>query len=137
MSDQRRSGEKAGASEEESACEQEGAHYECRGSHFPWNLLSCAEYSKLASKKIDVPLSAAESVAYWFHKMICMVCRRFERQLGIIERAAQSYGLRALSDEELSESGDTFHHARERGAHLSEAAKARMREKLEAEVKEP
>ena len=53
-------------------------------------LISCREYSRLASKRLDEKLSVFESVCYWFHHGICMVCRRFNRQIHLIDKAGAS-----------------------------------------------
>lgn len=50
-------------------------------------LISCREYSRLASKRLDEKLSVFESICYWFHHGICVLCRRFNRQIHLIDKA--------------------------------------------------
>ena len=67
-------------------------------------LISCREYSRLSSKRLDEPLSFFEAFCYWFHHVICMVCRRFDRQLRTIHRAGQ-----ALAEESLQSGNNPAH----------------------------
>ncbi|MGA1192550.1 MAG: hypothetical protein ACO3XO_09740, partial [Bdellovibrionota bacterium] len=53
-------------------------------------LISCREYSRLASKRLDERLTVFEAICYWFHHGICMVCRRFNRQIHLIDKAGAS-----------------------------------------------
>ena len=85
-------------------------------------LLSCEEYSKLASKKLDAKLTLWESFAYRFHHLMCMVCRRFNRQIIAINTAASRY---------QDSSHDTATHVA-----LSEDSKDRMRGALSKALKD-
>ena len=49
--------------------------------------LSCRRYSELASRRLDGPLSFSENALYWFHHMLCITCRRYNRQISMIEKA--------------------------------------------------
>ena len=101
--------------------EDSGKHGSKSGSlHCVLSLLSCEEYSKLASKKLDEPLTKWESITYSFHKIMCMVCRRFERQILAINGAAKFYS-NDLNDTQSK-------------VHLSSQAKGRMQEKLNQEL---
>lgn len=90
--------------------------------HCCLSTLSCREYSKLASKKLDAPLSPWEQFTYVVHRALCMVCRRYERQIQAINGAAKSYATREL----------------ETHVELSPAAKERLKEAIlrEASSKE-
>jgi hypothetical protein len=50
-------------------------------------LFSCRRYTEMASLSLDNSLSAKEKACMRFHHVICMVCRRFRRQLDLIEEA--------------------------------------------------
>ncbi|MCB0310356.1 MAG: hypothetical protein KDD42_03925 [Bdellovibrionales bacterium] len=54
------------------------------------NILSCKRYSELASMKQDIPLSGWDRLFFVFHHAICLVCRRFNRQLELIDQALQT-----------------------------------------------
>jgi len=50
---------------------------------------SCEHYTELVSQSLDRPLSLSEKISYRFHHLICMVCRRYNRQLKLINKASQ------------------------------------------------
>jgi len=50
--------------------------------------LSCEHYTELASQSLDRPLSLKEKFSFKLHHAICMVCRRYNRQINLIQRAA-------------------------------------------------
>ena len=54
-----------------------------------WNLLSCKRHTELASNQLDRQLCLSEKFQYYIHRFICLMCRRFERQLEIIQRSAK------------------------------------------------
>ena len=56
---------------------------------FEMALLSCERYTELASKAQDAPLNWSEKPMFYFHHVICMVCRRFRRQLCAIDEASK------------------------------------------------
>lgn len=75
--------------------------------HCGVSLLSCKQYTELASRKLDNgKLSTAERVQYWIHKMLCLMCRRFERQMKLIEQAAFRYHSRPIPETEVGLSPD-------------------------------
>ncbi len=82
-----------------------------------WNLLSCKHFSELASKKLDQPLTTWEKFFFRSHYLICLVCRRFFRQMNTIDSAARD----RLSDEFVNSKD---------GPKLSEGAKRRIAELL-------
>jgi len=49
---------------------------------------TCQHYTELASKALDRPLSLSERLSFKLHHVICMVCRRYNRQLNLIHRAS-------------------------------------------------
>lgn len=49
---------------------------------------SCQRYTELASRKMDQSLSAYDLLSYYLHHVICTFCRRSNRQLKLIEKAA-------------------------------------------------
>lgn len=54
-----------------------------------WNILSCKRHTELASHSLDRKLTAKEKIQYYIHHLICIMCRRFERQLRVIQGAAK------------------------------------------------
>jgi hypothetical protein len=51
-------------------------------------LLSCRRYTELASRAQDCQLPWHERMMLSAHHALCMVCRRFSRQMKAIDRAA-------------------------------------------------
>jgi predicted anti-sigma-YlaC factor YlaD len=49
--------------------------------------LSCSETARLLSASRDHDLPRAERLAMRLHLIICKACRRYERQLALIEEA--------------------------------------------------
>ncbi|MCB0353242.1 MAG: hypothetical protein KDD64_06945 [Bdellovibrionales bacterium] len=65
--------------------------------------MSCRQYSELASRKLDdIPLSLPQRVQYAVHKVLCLMCRRFERQIALIERAALRYRSQPMPETEVA-----------------------------------
>ncbi|WP_306350017.1 hypothetical protein [Flavobacterium sp. '19STA2R22 D10 B1'] len=52
-------------------------------------LVSCKIATELIEKKGVVKLSRNESVQLKFHTLICNVCRRYEKQSAIIDKALE------------------------------------------------
>ena len=50
--------------------------------------ISCEKYAKLASRKVDTHLHWYEQPGFFFHHLLCTVCRRFKRQIELIDMAA-------------------------------------------------
>ena len=63
--------------------------------------LRCEGASELASQALDEPLGLAERLALRGHLLVCVPCRRFRRQLGLL-RDAQRSGRGPLESEALS-----------------------------------
>jgi hypothetical protein len=59
------------------------------GSIKKFNLLSCKRYSELASRQLDEQLSGWDKFFHRFHHAICLVCRRFARQIQVIDSASK------------------------------------------------
>ncbi len=84
--------------------------------------LSCKKYTESLSRSLDKPLAAHEKPMHWFHWFICFSCRRFRKQLLIIERAVKQ----CRDEPELLEAA---------GADgLSEEARSEIRRCLEQEL---
>lgn len=49
--------------------------------------LHCREASMLASRAMDEPLSLSERIALGGHRLVCVSCRRFGRQLRVLHEA--------------------------------------------------
>lgn len=60
--------------------------------------LSCEQYTELTSRSFDEKLSPADKVKCWTHHILCMVCRRFRRQLVFLEQAARRYEHTSFED---------------------------------------
>ena len=51
------------------------------------SLLSCKKHSELLSQAMDRPMSPWEKFCLKFHAALCFTCRRFHRQLEVMDRA--------------------------------------------------
>jgi hypothetical protein len=63
------------------------------------SFFSCRRYTELASRRLDHELGCSERRVFWFHHYWCMVCRRFNRQITLINRAARQWEERARLEE--------------------------------------
>ncbi|TWT88775.1 hypothetical protein Mal64_22630 [Pseudobythopirellula maris] len=52
--------------------------------------LNCEHASRLMSDACDGPIEPSERLAMRLHTACCKPCRRFRRQLGVIERACEA-----------------------------------------------
>ena len=57
------------------------------GRFTDWIYITCEHYTQLASRSLDEPLSARDKFAFWVHHIICTFCRRFYRQLRLVDQA--------------------------------------------------
>ncbi len=87
-------------------------------------LFSCRHYTQLASRDLDEELHGREKFELRFHYFICMVCRRYTRQIHLIDSAIKKYA---------SGSGQSEPKELEAEVHLSADAKSRIQRELEAE----
>ncbi len=53
--------------------------------------LTCRESARLLSTRMDRPLSGKERIALGWHLMICLACRRFDKQMDILRRAMEKW----------------------------------------------
>ena len=79
-------------------------------------MLTCKEASHLLSEGQERPLGLRERIGLRLHLWMCISCRRFERQLGLLRRA-----MRVLRRRVEAESAT---------AELPEAARERIRRAL-------
>lgn len=49
--------------------------------------LSCRRATELASRALDVPLTARERWALRLHLALCVFCRRYRRQIDLLHKA--------------------------------------------------
>ena len=54
--------------------------------------LSCKEAARLMSHRQDRKLSEGEAVDLENHLLVCLSCRNFSDQLGLLSRFARHYG---------------------------------------------
>lgn len=84
--------------------------------------ITCREFTRLASDRLDRRLKPGERLRYWVHRLICDICRRQDRRLR---------QLNALAGAAL------------RGAHqdstvqLDATVRERIRERLRQELRKP
>lgn len=52
-------------------------------------MLTCKQASQLVSQSLDRPLSWSERIRLRFHLLICDVCKRFNRQLRLLNLAVK------------------------------------------------
>ncbi|MEN8261019.1 MAG: zf-HC2 domain-containing protein [Pseudomonadota bacterium] len=81
-------------------------------------MLSCKEVSQLASKTLDAPLTWRERMGMRLHLLICRLCRRYVRNLLLLEQMLTD--ARKVDLEPLAA-----------GVKLSDEGRARMRRALE------
>lgn len=55
-------------------------------------MLTCKDASRLISERHERPLSFRERWGLRLHLMMCLYCRRFERQVALISRALRRLG---------------------------------------------
>ncbi|MCU0834719.1 MAG: hypothetical protein MUC77_09840 [Chromatiaceae bacterium] len=79
-------------------------------------MLTCKDASHLLSERQERPLGLRERCALRLHLWMCVSCRRFARQLGLLRR-----GMAALRQQLRGET---------RRAELSDEARARIRRAL-------
>jgi hypothetical protein len=48
------------------------------------SFLSCKQYTELASRALDEPLTFSEKLRSNIHWVLCLVCRRFNKQIKLI-----------------------------------------------------
>lgn len=78
-------------------------------------MLSCKEASRLLSQSLDRKLSWKERLELRFHLFICDMCKRFAKQLKIMQIAMQDWVNVCEQDESIQ---------------LPQAAKIRIAEKM-------
>ncbi len=79
--------------------------------------ISCEQYAEYASREIDGKLTPWQRLLFKGHHVLCMVCRRFRRQLRLIDEASA-----CLSDHQLQGGG--------RHACMSEERKEKIRQEM-------
>lgn len=57
-----------------------------------WSWLSCEKYTVSASKALDENLSLRERLRFKVHHFICLNCRRFKRQMQLVNQACERLG---------------------------------------------
>jgi hypothetical protein len=78
-------------------------------------MLTCKDASHLISQGQERPLGWRERWALKFHLLMCVYCRRFDRQIGWMRQAMREMGRRAEADAEIAATGDELSpEARER-----------------------
>ena len=82
-------------------------------------MLTCKEAAELISRSLDEKLPIWRRLSLWLHVTLCRFCRRYRRDLHQIHRAVGS-----APDGELP--ADSGHH-------LSDEARDRIRQRLEAD----
>lgn len=58
-----------------------------------WLKLDCRSFTRLASEKLDRPLTSGERLRYRLHRIVCAICRRQDNRLQrlhkVVHQAAQ------------------------------------------------
>jgi hypothetical protein len=81
-------------------------------------MLSCQRAGELISRALDTRLSLRQRLALTVHLWACHWCRRFRRQLRLVEQACRAW---ARSDRTIEANGDVF---------LTEEGRQRIRRAL-------
>lgn len=61
-------------------------------------MLTCKDASRLISENLERPLGFWERWGLRLHLMMCLYCRRFERQMALMRKALRMLGKRAEVD---------------------------------------
>lgn len=78
-------------------------------------MLTCKDASHLISEGRERPLTFRQRLALKLHLMMCVYCRRFERQMVLLRKAMRELGRRAASnDAHIAEDTEFPSEARER-----------------------
>lgn len=80
-------------------------------------MFSCRQAARLLSESLDRPLPRSKRFALKFHVLICTYCRRYRKQIRLLDSVARGFAARAAG-------------AAETLGGLSPEAKARIRERL-------
>ena len=83
-------------------------------------MFRCQDISEKISKSMDIALPLRYRFAVWLHLRMCRYCTRFRQQLIMLRKAGRNIR-NGYSEAEATET-------------LSDAAKARIREKLRAQA---
>lgn len=65
-------------------------------------MLSCQSASRLVSQSLDRPLNWQEKLALRFHLAMCRNCRRFAKQLKLLQGAVKAMMLRIEGDTSIA-----------------------------------
>lgn len=57
-------------------------------------MISCDESTNLISKKQDSRLNLLEKFQLWMHLMFCKFCRRYDKQIELIDRTIKTVQMR-------------------------------------------
>ena len=98
--------------------------------------ISCERYTELTSARLDgQKLLGSQLIGYWFHHVLCMVCRRYRKQLLTIEKAAARLGfVTEKNADDLHENCSHDHAHQESDVVLSAAANESISKALESEM---
>ena len=53
-------------------------------------MISCRQAAELISLSLERPLGWRQRLALWLHLGICNLCRRFRRQMRLVQRAGEA-----------------------------------------------
>ena len=65
-------------------------------------MLSCKENTELIEKNAVVPLSFVEKIKHKLHNSVCSVCRSYEKQSELIDKAIKDNYRGKMTSEHLS-----------------------------------
>lgn len=74
-------------------------------------MLTCKDATRLISERQERPLGFRERLGLRMHILMCVYCRRFERQIELMRKAMRVLGRRVRAD---TEGADLTPEARER-----------------------
>ncbi|WKZ56508.1 MAG: hypothetical protein QY326_07195 [Bdellovibrionota bacterium] len=89
--------------------------------------LSCEQYTRLLSRSLDSKLSFSERLSFYTHHILCVVCRRYRRQILLIERMAQKVAGADYAKDKQERAGSA-------GGELSAEARERIESELSREL---
>ena len=87
------------------------------------SLLSCKRFAERHTRSLDEPLKGWDRFAYYFHYLLCYVCRRFSQQMSYLDKLLKIVGRANPVAENTPES-------KSENSGLSTTCSLRIKEKL-------
>jgi hypothetical protein len=53
--------------------------------------MTCRRAAELISEELDTNLPLRQQIGLGFHTLLCVACRRYRRQIGVVEEAVEEF----------------------------------------------